>query len=79
MTATTDQVPELAKRWPNSFWFLGTATGAAQAFVDTISNLRAEGKIGGRMAMLSVADEFGIGLAKAARMVLEEERLQACL
>ena len=25
VTATTDRAPELAKRWPNSFWLLGTA------------------------------------------------------
>ena len=24
VTATTDRAPELAKRWPNSFWLLGT-------------------------------------------------------
>src|SRR5215510_8432994 len=26
VTATTDRAPEFAKRWPNSFWLLGTAT-----------------------------------------------------
>lgn len=72
VTATNDQTPELAKRWPNSFWFLGTATGASQAFVDTIAKLRAEGKVGSRMAVVSVADEFGIGLAKAARRILKK-------
>jgi branched-chain amino acid transport system substrate-binding protein len=72
VTSTSDQAPEFAKRWPNSFWFLGTGAGASQAFVDTVSKLRAEGKVGSRIAMLSVADQFGIGLAKSARRVLKK-------
>ena len=72
VTSTSDEAPEFAKRWPNSFWFLGTGTGAAQAFVDTVSKLGAEGKVGARIAMLSVADQFGIGLAKSARRVLKK-------
>lgn len=72
VTSTSDEAPEYANRWPNSFWFLGTATGASQAFVDTVSKLRAEGKLGSRIAMLSVADQFGIGLAKSARRVLKK-------
>src|SRR5262245_38658540 len=31
VTATTDQAPQLAKRWPNSFWLLGTSTQGALA------------------------------------------------
>ena len=27
VTAVTDRAPELAKRWPNSFWLLGTSVG----------------------------------------------------
>jgi branched-chain amino acid transport system substrate-binding protein len=72
VTSTSDEAPEYANRWPNSFWFLGTATGVSQAFVDTVSKLRAEGKLGSRIAMLSVADQFGIGLAKSARRVLKK-------
>jgi hypothetical protein len=67
VTALSDQAPELGKLWPNSFWFFGTMTGAAKGFVETITKLRSEGKIGNTVAMLSVADQFGIGLAKAAR------------
>ena len=72
VTSTSDKAPELAKRWPNSFWFLGTATGAAEAVVDAVAKLHAEGKVGSRLAMVSVADEFGIGLAKAARRLLRK-------
>jgi branched-chain amino acid transport system substrate-binding protein len=34
-TAVTDRAPELAKRWPNSFWLLGTSNGAATASAST--------------------------------------------
>jgi branched-chain amino acid transport system substrate-binding protein len=67
VTALTDKAPELGKAWPNSFWFLGTTTGAAQGLVQALAKLRSEGKISNTVAMLSVADQFGIGLAKAAR------------
>jgi len=70
--ATTALPPESSKLWPNSFWFLGTPTGAARAFVDIISKLRSEGKIGNTVAMLSVADQFGIGLAKVARKAFKQ-------
>ena len=72
VTAMSDRAPELGKLWPNSFWLLGTMTGAAQGFVETIQKLHAEGKIGNRVAMLSVADQLGIGLAKAARRALKK-------
>ena len=69
VTATT---PELAKRWPGSIWFLGTAADLAEAIIDTVAKLRAEGKVGRKLAMLSVADEFGIMHAKAARRLLRK-------
>jgi branched-chain amino acid transport system substrate-binding protein len=72
VTALSDRAPELGKLWPNSFWLLGTMTGAAQGFAETIEKLRSEGKIGNRVAMLSVADQLGIGLAKAARRALKK-------
>jgi len=72
VTAFSDRGPELAKLWPNSFWLLGTMAGAAQGFVETIAKLRSEGKIGNTVAMLSVADQLGIGLAKAARRALKK-------
>ena len=72
VTALSDEAPELGKRWPNTFWFLGTMTGAATALVETLSGLRAAGKIGDNVAMVSVADQFGIGLAKAARRVFKK-------
>lgn len=71
VTALSDRAPELAKLWPNSFWFLGTATDAAQALIATLDKLRSEGKVGNTVAIVNVSDQLGIGLAKAARMALK--------
>lgn len=66
-SAVTDQAPALAKRWPNSFWFLGTSVQYIDALVDLLSKQQKDGKINSNIAMLSVADGFGIDLSKAAR------------
>jgi branched-chain amino acid transport system substrate-binding protein len=71
-TAVSDQAPELGKQWSNSFWFTGTMTDAVQAFVATIAKLRSEGRIGNTVATVSVADQFGIGLAKAGRKAFKQ-------
>ncbi len=70
VTATTDRSPEFAKRWPNSFWLLGTATEMADSAVATFTKLRSEGKIGDTIALIGVADQFGIELSTAARAAL---------
>jgi branched-chain amino acid transport system substrate-binding protein len=69
-TAVTDRAPELAKRWPNSFWLLGTSADAAKTLVELLTKLRSEGKIGDTVAMASIADGFGIDLSGAARPAL---------
>lgn len=66
-TAVTDRAPDLVKRWPNSFWFLGTSAQYAEGAVALLSKLRSENKIGNNIAMASVADGFGIDLSSAAR------------
>ena len=66
-SAVTDKAPELAKRWPNSFWYLGTSGQYVDALVGLLVKVRGEGKIGSNVAMLSIADGFGIDLSTAAR------------
>jgi branched-chain amino acid transport system substrate-binding protein len=74
VNAYSDRTPELARLWPSSFWFQGTATDSAQALVVMLDKLRSKGKIGSTIAMVSVGDQFGIGIAKAARKALEKSR-----
>jgi branched-chain amino acid transport system substrate-binding protein len=78
-TSVTDRAPELAKRWPNSFWLLGTSTGAAKTLVELLVKLRTEGKIGDTVAMTSVADGFGIDLSTAARPGIDGGEVQTGL
>ncbi len=66
-TATSDQVEELSEQFPNVFISLGGATAMAQGTVDVLSKLRENGAIGNRVALVNVADAFGIELAEAAR------------
>lgn len=66
-SAVTDKAPELAKRWPNSFWLLGTSAQYIDALVGLLTKVRGEGKIGANVAMVSIADGFGIDLSTAAR------------
>ena len=66
-SAVTDRAPELVKRWPNSFWLLGTSTQYVDTLVAVLKKQRDDGKINGTIAMISVADGFGIDLSGAAR------------
>ena len=66
-SAVTDRAPELAKRWPNSFWMLGTSKQYVDALTGLLKKMRDEGKIGPNIAMISISDGFGIDLSQAAR------------
>lgn len=67
VSAITDEIHELTERFPNMFFTLGTTTGFVQGAVDTLTTLRDAGEIGDKIAMVNVADAFGIELADAAR------------
>jgi branched-chain amino acid transport system substrate-binding protein len=71
-SATTDQADEISSQFPNVFISLGGASGMAQGAVDVLSALRERGDIGDTVAMVNVADAFGIELAEATRPLLEE-------
>ena len=52
VTSVTDRAPELAKRWPNASFWLGTSAQISNALVDVLGKLKSEGKIGGNIAMV---------------------------
>ena len=79
VTAATDRAPEMAKRWPNSFWFLGPSKAGAAALSEVLGKLKSENKIGAKVAMISVADAFGIELATAARAAFKSAGLEPAL
>lgn len=75
-TMITDRIPQLRERWPNTFFFTLTSSDYAHGVVDTLEKLRAEGRIKGRVAMVNVADQFGVELAKAAREALKKANFE---
>ncbi len=76
VTAITDKVPELTKRYPGIFFMLGNTTAFTESVADILKKMVAEGKIGKRVAMVNVADAFGIELANAARPVFKAAGLE---
>jgi len=71
VTAVTDKMDELAARWPNTFWTLGSSTEFARSVADVLKTLRDAGEIGNRVAVVNVADAFGIELMNAGRPAIE--------
>ena len=71
-TAITDKIAELTARYPSIFFTLGSTTALAGSVADILAKMRAEGKIGNKVAMVNVADAFGIELAEAARPILKK-------
>jgi branched-chain amino acid transport system substrate-binding protein len=71
-TAVTDGVDEFASRWPNSFWLLGTSKAFASSVADVLVKLRDNGAIGDRVAVVNVADAFGIELMNAGKAAIQE-------
>ena len=67
VTAITDEIHELAERFPNMFFTLGSTTGFVEGTIAALTKLRDEGAIGNKIAMVNVADAFGIELADVAR------------
>ena len=70
--AVTDKMDELTKRYPGLFFVQGSTSDYAETAVDVLKKLKDAGKIGKRVAMVNVADTFGIELANAARPIFKK-------
>jgi branched-chain amino acid transport system substrate-binding protein len=66
-TSLTDKSAEFAKRWPTIFFMLGAGGDYAESLMTQLDVARKAGKIGDKVAMLHVADGFGVDAAVAAR------------
>ena len=71
-TSITDKADVLTKRYPGIFFTLGTTTAFAGAVADILKKMRDAGQIGDRVAMVNVADAFGIEIANAARPIFKK-------
>jgi branched-chain amino acid transport system substrate-binding protein len=76
VSAITDKTAELTKRYPTIFFTLGNTTAFANSVADVLKKMVDEGKIGKRVAMVNVADAFGIELAEAARPIFKKHGLE---
>jgi branched-chain amino acid transport system substrate-binding protein len=70
--AVTDQIDTLTKRYPRLFFVQGSTTSYAQSAANILKKLKDEGKIGKRVAIVNVADAFGIELANAGRPIFQQ-------
>jgi branched-chain amino acid transport system substrate-binding protein len=70
--AVTDQLDALTQRYPTLFFVQGSTTSYAQAAANIMKKLKEEGKIGNRVAIVNVADAFGIELANAGRPIFQQ-------
>jgi branched-chain amino acid transport system substrate-binding protein len=67
VSAITDQQPALSKQFPDMFFTLGTTSALAEDAVKILTDMRDAGQLGNKIAMVNVADAFGIELAQVAR------------
>jgi len=72
VSAITDQQADLSDKFPNMFFTLGTTTALAADAAKVLGDMRDAGQIGNKVAMVNVADAFGIELATAAKPLFEE-------
>ncbi len=70
--AVTDQIDALIARYPTLFFVQGSTSSFAQSAANILKKLKDEGKIGKRVAIVNVADAFGIELANAGRPIFKE-------
>ncbi|MZR13655.1 ABC transporter substrate-binding protein [Maritimibacter sp. DP07] len=70
-SAATDQIEELSSQFEDMFFLLGRSTDLAEDAVEVLSDLREAGEIGNSVAMVNVADAFGIELAAVGKPALE--------
>jgi len=64
-TATTAKVYELAAKWPYAFWNIAQPNESAHPLSNALAQLKKEGKVNGRVAVVHVALEFGVEMHAA--------------
>lgn len=79
VSSVTDKAPQFVERWKRSFWFLGGGSDYAGALAKLLSGQVEAGTINNKVAMVSVADGFGIDLVSAARPAMAEAGMDVVL
>jgi branched-chain amino acid transport system substrate-binding protein len=76
VSCVTDQAPALIKKYPGFFLFNTSTTNYAKGAIDVIKKLKDTNQIGNKVAVVNVADDFGIELANAGRPLFKEAGFQ---
>jgi branched-chain amino acid transport system substrate-binding protein len=76
VSAVTDKAPDFVQRWKKSYWMLGGGHDYAKALAAILAEASKAGTINNKVAMISVADGFGIDLVTAARPAFEEAGIE---
>ena len=71
-TGNLNELEPFVEQWPNSFWLLGRASDLSTGIVGTLTEMRDAGEIGNRVALVHVADAFGLEMMAAGKPALEE-------
>jgi branched-chain amino acid transport system substrate-binding protein len=72
VSCVTDQAPALIKKYPGFFLFNTSTTNYAKGAIDVLKKLKDADQIGNKVAVVNVADDFGIELANAGRPLFKE-------
>jgi branched-chain amino acid transport system substrate-binding protein len=72
MACLTDHAPELVKKYPGFFTFQSSTTIYAKSAIGVLKKLKDAGQIGNKVAVVNVADDFGIELSTAGRPLFKE-------
>ncbi|MEM9047236.1 MAG: amino acid ABC transporter substrate-binding protein [Pseudomonadota bacterium] len=68
VSAITDQIEDLSAQFGGMFFLLGSTTAFVKSVVEVLTRMQGDGTLtGNAVAMVNVADAFGIELATAAR------------
>jgi branched-chain amino acid transport system substrate-binding protein len=68
----TNQGPALVKKFPNLFLFQTSTTNYVTGVIGVLKKLKDSRQIGDKVAVVNVADDFGIELANAGRPLFKE-------
>jgi len=72
MACLTDHAPELVKKYPGFFTFQSSTTIYAKSAIGVLKKLKDAGEIGNKVAVVNVADDFGIELSNAGRPLFKD-------
>jgi branched-chain amino acid transport system substrate-binding protein len=72
VTANSNNAPNLVKQMPTLFFFLNEPVHFGAALGELLSKLKSENKINNKIAMLSIADQFGAEFTSGVTPVLQK-------